>query len=79
MTDPFAQGLPTLDGVARDGGAPRVRLRPTRPDDAEALLGVFSDPDTLRYWTHGPFETVDEAHAYLAGICLLYTSDAADE
>lgn len=64
----FADGLPTLDGVARDGRPPRVRLRPTRADDAEALFAVFSDAATLRYWSHEPFTGLDQASEYLAGI-----------
>lgn len=64
--DPFRHGLPVLDGVG--AAAPRVRLRPTRPDDAEALLDVFLDAETFRYWTHGPFTTIDQARATLAAI-----------
>jgi ribosomal-protein-alanine N-acetyltransferase len=66
--DPFADGLPTLGGVARDGAGPRIRLRPTRPDDAADLFAVFSDADTLRYWSHEPFTAPAQAHGYLAGI-----------
>lgn len=63
--DPFRGGLPTLGGA-------RVRLRaPRQPEadggaDLDALWAVFSDADALRYWSHGPFETRDEARIYLA-------------
>ena len=66
--DPFRDGLPVLDGVARDGSAPRVRLRPTRPADAGDLFAVYSDAETMRYWSHEPFTAADEAAAALAGI-----------
>ena len=64
--DPFRDGLPVLAGVARDGGAPRVRLRPTRPGDAEALWDVFSDAETLRFWSHEPFASRAAVGDYLA-------------
>ena len=72
--DPFAGGLPVLDGVARGGTAPRVRLRPLRQPgtdggtDLDALFVAFSDPETLRYWSHEPFATREQAAEYLAGI-----------
>ena len=72
--DPFQHGLPVLDGVARGGGTPRVRLRPPRQPDADggadldALFAVFSDAETLRYWSHEPFATREQAAGYLAGI-----------
>ena len=64
--------IPTLDGAALGGAAPRVRLRPPRlPEadggaDLDALFALFSDADALRYWSHGPLATRDEARIYLA-------------
>lgn len=66
--DPFAGGLPVLSGAPRDGHPSRVLLRPTRPGDAEAVFAVFADLETVRYWSHEPFTTLDQARDYLAGI-----------
>ncbi|HEX8386007.1 MAG TPA: GNAT family N-acetyltransferase [Rubricoccaceae bacterium] len=66
--DPFAGGLPVLDGVPHGGHPPRLRLRPTRADDAEDVYAVFSDLETVRYWSHEPFTGLDQARDYLAGI-----------
>ena len=45
---PFDWGsaLPVLEGA-------RVRLRPLRDADAESVLGIFGDPEVMRYWS-GP-------------------------
>ncbi len=65
--DPFHDGLPTLDGA-------RVRLRALRPPetdggaDLDALWSTFADAETLRYWSHEPFTTRDQAAEYLADI-----------
>ena len=50
--------LPTLDG-------PRVRLRCIGHEDLDALFGVFSDRDALRWWRHPPFASTDDATIYL--------------
>ncbi|HEX8298761.1 MAG TPA: GNAT family N-acetyltransferase, partial [Rubricoccaceae bacterium] len=65
--DPFASGLPVLDGVPRPGQTPHVRLRPPRLDDADDLFAVFSDLETLRYWSHEPLTEIAQAHHYIAG------------
>lgn len=59
--DPFADGLPTLDGE-------RVRLRQPREGDLPDLLAVFGDAETLRYWSHGPLDTLAAARTYFEGI-----------
>ncbi len=65
--DPFQHGLPVLDGA-------RVRLRaPRQPEsdggaDLDAIWAIFSDAETLRYWSHEPFETREQAAATLADI-----------
>ena len=52
----------------------RVRLRaPRQPDadggtDLDALWAIFSDAETLRYWSHEPFGTRAHAVEYLVGI-----------
>jgi len=46
--------IPTLIGT-------RVRLRPLRSDDADALFALQSDPRVMRYWSHPPWTHRDEA------------------
>lgn len=73
VPDPFRDGRPVLDGVA-GGGPSRVRLRaPRQPGedggaDLDALFSIFSDAQTLRYWSHEPFATREQGAEYLAGI-----------
>ena len=43
----------------------RLRLRHPRPDDAEAVLAVFGDPQAMRYWSHEPLADLDAARDYL--------------
>jgi RimJ/RimL family protein N-acetyltransferase len=45
----------------------RLVLRPTRLSDAAALLPVFSDSETLRYWAFGPIETLAQMREIIAG------------
>ncbi|MEE4301004.1 MAG: GNAT family protein [Pseudomonadales bacterium] len=44
----------------------RLRLRPTRPDDARAILDLFDDEETTRYWAHRPLPDLDAAEAWIA-------------
>lgn len=44
----------------------RVRLRPLRVDDAPALHAVYADVAAMTWWTHGPFERIEETQAKLA-------------
>jgi ribosomal-protein-alanine N-acetyltransferase len=50
---PQATEPPMLEGR-------RVRLRATRDDDAHGLFGVFSDPDTMRYWSTTPVADIEQ-------------------
>ena len=59
--DPFADGLPTLDGA-------RVRLRAPRASDTADVLAVFGDAGHLCYWSHGPLQNLAAARAYVEGI-----------
>ncbi|SHN34572.1 GNAT family N-acetyltransferase [Rhizobacter sp. OV335] len=43
----------------------RLLLRPLRDDDAPALLAIFSDPETMRYWSAPPWTTIGQAHAMI--------------
>jgi glyoxylase I family protein len=44
----------------------RLLLRPLRLSDAEALLPLFRDEETMRYWAHLPISTLSEMHAIIA-------------
>ena len=59
--DPFVDGLPALAGRA-------VRLRQPRESDVPALLAIFGDAETLRYWSHGPLADLAAARTYYDGI-----------
>ncbi len=45
----------------------RLVLRPMRRSDAEALLPLFRDAETLRYWAFAPIETLAQMHDIIAG------------
>ena len=44
----------------------RLVLRPLHMTDAEALFPVFSDIDTMRYWSHSPVKSIAEMHEIIA-------------
>jgi glyoxylase I family protein len=44
----------------------RLVLRPLRRGDAAALLPIFSDAETLRYWAHGPVTGLGEVEDIIA-------------
>lgn len=44
----------------------RLQLRERTADDAEALFATMSDPETMTYWSHPPFETVAALRARFA-------------
>lgn len=39
----------------------RLLLRPITPRDSLAFLRIFSDPETMKYWSREPLEGLDEA------------------
>jgi len=43
----------------------RLVLRPVRMTDAEALLPIFCDGETMRYWAHGPVGTIAEMRSII--------------
>lgn len=45
----------------------RLILRPLKRSDAEALLPLFRDTDTMRYWAHEPIESIGRMHEIIAG------------
>jgi ribosomal-protein-alanine N-acetyltransferase len=47
---------------------PTLTLRYPDLDDAPALFGLGRDPAVSRYFSWGPYERVEEAEAYIAGL-----------
>ena len=48
--------------------ADRVRLRPTRPDDADGFHRLFSNADVARYWSEPAWTDPGRAREYLGEI-----------
>jgi len=46
---------------------PTLTLRPPVAEDAPALLELASDPDVTRWFSWGPYTSVDEPRAYIDG------------
>jgi ribosomal-protein-alanine N-acetyltransferase len=44
---------------------PRLSLRTPRPDDANALFELGSDPEVVRYFSWGPYRERAEAEAFI--------------
>ena len=40
---------------------PRLLLRPIEPGDADAYLDIFTDPETLTYWSSETVRSLDDA------------------
>lgn len=55
------RGLATLQGS-------RIRLRQLGAGDVPALFAVFSDAQVMRYWSHAPLRTLEQAEWYLRDI-----------
>ncbi len=47
----------------------RLRLRPLRLEDADALHPVFADEDLMRWWSSGPHKSVAETREYVTQNC----------
>ncbi|MDH5859141.1 GNAT family N-acetyltransferase [Lampropedia aestuarii] len=43
----------------------RLILRPLTPQDAPALLAIFSDPQVMRYWNTGPWSDLNTAQDFI--------------
>jgi ribosomal-protein-alanine N-acetyltransferase len=44
---------------------PTLTLRPPAPEDAPALLELASDPEVTRWFSWGPYTTIDQPLAYV--------------
>ena len=58
MTSSANTGVPVLE-------TPRLRLRPYRADDVEAMFALYSDPRVMRYWSFPPWVEMAQARIYL--------------
>ncbi|MGW8390841.1 GNAT family N-acetyltransferase [Pseudoduganella sp. HUAS MS19] len=52
----------------------RLQLRCLRAADVPALYRMFSDPDAMRYWSSAPWDSTQQAEAYLAAAVAGYDS-----
>lgn len=43
----------------------RLLLRPARPEDAEAMFEVLSDPEAMRFWSTPPHESIERTRAWI--------------
>lgn len=57
--------LPTIE-------ASRIFLRHLEESDIDALFEIFSDEETMRYWSSPPFQVRSDAANYLADIQKLF-------
>jgi RimJ/RimL family protein N-acetyltransferase len=46
----------------------RLVLREIIPTDAEDLFHIFSDEETMRYWSCRPYDSVDQARGLIEGV-----------
>jgi RimJ/RimL family protein N-acetyltransferase len=58
MTTDTASGVPILESA-------RLRLRPYRADDVQAMFALYSDPRVMRYWSFPPWTELAQARTYL--------------
>jgi [ribosomal protein S5]-alanine N-acetyltransferase len=59
MSDPETAGVPVLE-------TPRLRLRPYRAEDVEAMFALYSDPRVMRYWSFPPWIEIAQARIYIS-------------
>lgn len=59
MSDSSASGVPVLE-------THRIRLRPYRAGDDEAMFALYSDPRVMRYWSFAPWVELAQARTYLS-------------
>lgn len=57
---------------------PRLRLRPARADDAEALHAIFRRPDAMRYWSTPPHRDLAQTQAWVDGMIAIPPDQGED-
>jgi N-acetyltransferase len=55
-------------GDALEIRGPRLTLRYAVPEDAPALFELASDPAVTRYFSWGPYTSLDQPESYIAGL-----------
>jgi ribosomal-protein-alanine N-acetyltransferase len=55
-------------GDALEIRGPRLTLRYAVPEDAPALFELARDPDVTRYFSWGPYTSLDQPESYIAGL-----------
>ena len=56
----------TIGAVVLTG--PMLTLRYAAPEDAQRLLELASDPAVTQWFSWGPYESIDQPEAYIAGL-----------
>jgi len=60
MQGPESQAVKDFEGIPLR--TDRLRLRPYRDSDAEAVFVIRSDPKVMRYWGSPPWTSIEQAH-----------------
>ena len=58
MSDSDTSGVPALETL-------RLRLRPYRDGDADAMFALYSDPVVMRYWSFPAWVEIAQARIYI--------------
>jgi RimJ/RimL family protein N-acetyltransferase len=56
----------------------RLRLRPARPGDVEALHAVLSSPEAVRYWSTPPHPDLEHTRQWLEGMIDIPAGEGED-
>ena len=62
MAGPYAISVPKVVPTLE---SERLRLRPYRHGDVDAMFRLYSDPLVMRYWSFPPWTELAQAEAYL--------------
>lgn len=56
----------------------RLRLRPARPEDLNAIHAVLSHREAMRWWSTPPHDDIEQSRAWLQGMIANTAAGAAD-
>ena len=56
----------------------RLRLRPARPEDLNAIHAVLSHREAMRWWSTPPHDDIEQSRAWLDGMIANTAAGAAD-
>lgn len=57
---------------------PRLKLRPARIEDLEAIHAVLSHPEAMRWWSTPPHDEIEQSQDWLEGMIANTAAGAAD-